>query len=178
MSVTPVEIQRWVSYKGQKLHPRSVAFCIFLFHSSHHISSMSPVFRQWTHDTLLLYLHYGKQTFWRKYPSKYGDKWEWRNRRFCALCAILQFISLTAFSANADRQTNKQTHTHTHTHTHNISRIYIRKRCEDICRVCATDDHLSFRDSNYVLYYCNQQQIWKSLFWMCFGRVRKIEKSD
>jgi hypothetical protein len=128
MSVTPVEIQRWVSYKDPNLHPHSDAFSIFLFYSSYHISSMYPVYRQWTHNTLLLYLLYGKQTLRPKYTSKYGDKWEWRNQRFCALCVILQFTSLPAFSVNAD--------THTHTHTHTISVAFTVVQDVKMCAVC------------------------------------------
>ena len=77
---------------------------------------MYPVYRQWTRNTLLLYLHYGKQTLRRKYPSKYGDKWEWRNQWFCALCVILQFIPLPAFSVNPDRQTQIRAHTQYQSH--------------------------------------------------------------
>jgi hypothetical protein len=134
-SVTPVEIQRSIFYKGPELHRNSIAPCIFIFHSSilpfniKQIPCILLIVNQHMHFVSLSPL---RQT--NTDVSVPRNMAQGRMMKSAMLCSVCYFtFYLIACLLRKCKQTDKQTN------KHNISRIYSRIRCDDLCPMCAIE---------------------------------------
>jgi hypothetical protein len=112
-SVTPVEIQWSIFYKGPELHHNSIASCIFLFHSSilplyiKQIPCVLLIFNQHTHFVSLSPLRQTNTDV--NVPRNMAQGRMMKSAMLCSLCYFTFY--LIACLLRKCKQTDKQTNT-------------------------------------------------------------------